>query len=128
MNPFRPSVRLAQALDVVLVVVFVLIGRVSHKEDLSLVGIAVTLWPFLVGLVLGWLVTRSWRAPIRLLWNGVAIWVITVLVAMFLRAITGQGVELSFVAVAAGVLAVFLLGWRAIALLITRKGHRATAA
>jgi hypothetical protein len=126
MNPFRLSVRLAQVFDVVLVLAFVLIGRVSHGEDLSILGILTTLWPFLVALVLGWIVTRSWRAPFRVFWNGVAIWVITVLVAMLLRAVSGQGVEASFVVVAAIVLGVFLLGWRAIALLVTRKRRPST--
>ena len=121
MNPLRFSARLAQFLDVVLVLVFVLIGRVSHGEDLGISGIFVTLWPFLVGLVVGHIVMRGWRHPFRVFWNGIGIWIMTVAIGMLLRVASNQGIELSFVIVAAIVLGVFLLGWRAIALLVTRR-------
>jgi peptidoglycan/LPS O-acetylase OafA/YrhL len=116
----RPRVLLALLADVILVLVFVVVGRVSHKEDLSGIGILTTLWPFLVGLLIGWFVTRSWNAPLHVLWNGFGIWLMTILFGMILRAVSGQGLQLSFVAVAAVVLAVFLLGWRGIARLVTR--------
>jgi Protein of unknown function (DUF3054) len=121
MNPLRFSARLAQVFDVVLVLVFVLIGRVSHGEGLGISGIFVTLWPFLVGLVVGHIVTRGWRHPFRVFWNGIGIWIVTVAIGMLLRVASNQGIEVSFVIVAAAVLGVFLLGWRAIALLVTRK-------
>jgi hypothetical protein len=126
MNPPRPSVWIAQTLDVILILAFVIIGRVSHRESLSIVGILITLWPFLVGLAAGWLVTRSWRTPFRIFWNGVTIWLVTVLVAMLLRVASNQGVEIGFVLVAAAFLALGMLGWRAIALLIRRlsRGRR----
>jgi len=41
-----------------------------------------------------------------------------------LRAVSGQGIAVSFVIVTAIVLAVFLLGWRAIALLVRRLRAR----
>jgi len=120
-NPLRPSLRVAQALDVILVLVFVVVGRVSHGEELSLLGILVTLWPFLVGLVIGHLLMRAWRAPFRVVWTGIGIWIATVAVGMLLRLASGQGIALSFVLVATVVLGIFLLGWRAFALLITRR-------
>jgi hypothetical protein len=123
-NPLRPSVRVAQAFDVILVLAFVLIGRVSHKEDLSLLGILTTLWPFLVGLVVGHLVMRAWRFPFRIVWTGIGIWIATVVVGMLLRLASGQGVELSFVLVATVVLGIFLLCWRGIALLVTRGSRK----
>ncbi|HEY5320340.1 MAG TPA: DUF3054 domain-containing protein [Galbitalea sp.] len=121
MNPLRPSLRVAQAFDVILVLVFVLIGRVSHKEDLSILGILTTLWPFLVGLIVGHIVMRAWRAPFRIVWTGIGIWIATVVVGMLLRLVSAQGAALSFVVVATVVLGIFLLGWRAIALLVTRR-------
>ena len=45
-------------------------------------------------------------------------WLGTVVGGMLLRAATGGGVQLSFVLVAATVLAVFLLGWRLLARLL----------
>jgi hypothetical protein len=43
---------------------------------------------------------------------------------MLLRVASNQGVQLSFVIVASVVLGVFLLGWRAIALLVKRSRSR----
>jgi hypothetical protein len=112
------SIVLAAALDIALVLVFVLIGRSSHDEATSLVGALVTLWPFLAGLAVGWLVVRAWRRPSALLPTGVVIWVATVAIGMVLRVVSGQGIAVSFVIVASIVLGVFLLGWRAIAIAV----------
>jgi hypothetical protein len=125
-NPLRASVRVAQALDVILVLIFVIIGRVSHKEDLSMLGILTTLWPFLVGLVIGHIIMRSWRHPFRVVWTGIGIWVTTVVVGMLVRLASGQSVELGFVIVTTIVLAVFLLGWRGVAVLVTRPRRTVT--
>lgn len=112
----RPaSVVLSAAIDLVLVVAFVLIGRASHGEDV--LGTLNTLWPFVVGLVVGWLGMRAWFSPRRVVWTGIGIWIATVLIGMLLRVASGQGIQLSFVIVATIVLAVFLLGWRTIAAL-----------
>lgn len=112
---------LAGAADLLLVLVFVLIGRDSHREGFSLGGTATTFWPFLVGLVLGWLATRAWRAPLAVVGTGVGVWVITVVVGMLLRLASSQGVQFSFVIVTAIVLGVFLVGWRGIASLVSRR-------
>jgi hypothetical protein len=112
----RPaSVVLSAAIDLVLVVAFVLIGRASHGEDV--LGTLNTLWPFVVGLVVGWLGMRARFSPRRVVWTGIGIWIATVLIGMLLRVASGQGIQLSFVIVATIVLAVFLLGWRTIAAL-----------
>lgn len=108
-------------IDLLAVIVFVLIGRASHGE--GLLGILVTLWPFAVGLLVGHVLalvlgqreTRSVR------WAGVVVWVSTVVVGMVLRAVSGQGVQLSFVIVTVLVLAALLLGWRFVAWLIARR-------
>jgi peptidoglycan/LPS O-acetylase OafA/YrhL len=119
-RPGRPSnvAILSAVIDVVLVLAFVLIGRASHGE--GALGTLNTVWPFLVGLVVGWLLARAWRRPRRIAWTGIIVWVSTVIVGMLLRLASGQGVELSFVVVATIVLAVFLVGWRAIALLVVK--------
>ena len=105
---------LAAVLDVVLVLGFVLIGRGSHGENV-LAGAVVTFWPFLVGLVVGWLASLAWRRPSAVWPTGVIVWAATLVVGMLLRVVSSQGVAVSFVIVAAVVLAVFLIGWRAIA-------------
>src|SRR3954452_15971848 len=123
MDPrFRPVI--AWAIDFVLLLVFVAIGRASHGEDPG--GFVGTLLPFLVGLQSGWLL-RAGRPAFALVPSGVGIWASTLVLGMLLRALTGQGVALSFVIVTALVLAVFFLGWRALALLVLRLRARRAA-
>ena len=104
-----------------LLLVFVLIGRRSHGEAASAAGIVTTLWPFLVGLLAGWLVTLAWRRPLAVIWSGVPIWLMTVALGMLIRMSVGQGVEVSFIVVASIVLGVFLVGWRLVALPVVRR-------
>jgi len=117
---------LAFAADAALVLVFVLIGRASHDEN-PLLGALETYWPFAVGLVIGWAVSRGWRAPLALERTGILVWVCTVAIGILLRVVTLQGAQLSFVIVTAVVLAVFLVGWRALALLARRIRSKQTA-
>lgn len=121
MSSKRTRVASVAAIDAILVVVFVLIGRRNHEEGFALAGVLTTLWPFLVGLAVGWLVFRAWRSPLRVVWTGIGIWMSTVTLGMLLRLATGQGTVFSFVIVATVVLGVFLLGWRAIALFGARR-------
>ncbi|MCU1477958.1 MAG: rane protein [Subtercola sp.] len=121
------TIVLAAVADLVLVLVFVLIGRSSHSEGFSLGGSLVTFWPFAVGLVVGWLATRAWRYPVRVVLPGIPIWLFTVVVGMFLRVLSGQGVEVSFVIVALIVLGVFLLGWRLIAGAVAKRTDKRAA-
>jgi hypothetical protein len=111
----------AAVVDVALVVVFAVIGRASHHEALSPTGIAETTWPFLAGLAAGWLVTFAWRAPRAPVRTGLGVWALTVVGGMLLRAASGQGVVVAFVIVASVVLALFLVGWRAVAALVGRR-------
>jgi hypothetical protein len=114
----RTSIRIA--LDLVLVVVFAIIGRASHGEALTLGGILVTGWPFLVGCLVGSLIAG---VLLRLPWlyEGLLVWLTTVVLGMFLRAITGGGMALGFLIVATVVLAVLLIGWRMLAALARRR-------
>lgn len=106
----------ALAADIACLVVFATIGRRTHAEGLSLVGIADTAWPFVAGAAVGWLLVRGWRRPTAIAPTGVAVWVCTVVVAMVLRRVTGEGTALSFVVVASLVTGTLMLGWRAAAL------------
>ena len=117
------AIVLAAVIDVVLVLAFVLIGRGSHGENV-VGGALVTLWPFAVGLVVGWLVCVAWRRSQAVWPTGVVVWAATLVVGMLLRVVSGQGIAVSFVVVAAIVLAVFLVGWRAVALLARRLTSR----
>ncbi len=115
------STAAALAADVLLVVVFCTIGRRSHAEGLTVSGIAETAWPFLSGTLVGWLLARAWRAPTAVAPTGVIVWVSTVVVGMLLRKASSQGVAVSFIVVASVVTALFLLGWRAVAVLVGKR-------
>lgn len=121
----RSSIITAGALDAALVLLFAVIGRLSHGETLA--GLGVTYWPFLGGLVVGWLLLRAWRHPRTIAPTGLGIWIATVAGGLLLRLASGQGVQLSFAIVTTIVLGVFLLGWRAIAALVQRFRSRQTA-
>ncbi|MFF0815351.1 DUF3054 domain-containing protein [Rhodococcus sp. NPDC003318] len=111
--------------DIVLVVVFCAIGRRSHDEANALTGLLTTAWPFLGGLALGWLANqalyRDKSVPASVVPAGIVIWLCTLVGGMLLRVVSGQGTAFSFILVAATVLAVFLLGWRALYGLITQR-------
>ncbi|WP_344589885.1 DUF3054 domain-containing protein [Actinomadura vinacea] len=110
----------AVGLDVCVVLVFVGIGRASHEEALGVAGFAGTAWPFLVGLGVGWGVTRAWRRPEGLP-VGVGVWGATLVVGMVLRALSGQGTAVAFMVVATLFLAAVLLGWRLLATSLDRS-------
>lgn len=131
-SPARPqptlppprTVALALGTDVVLVVVFAAIGRVSHGESLLGIdglGLAHTTWPFLVALLVGWLAMRLWRFPLAILNAGVAVWLYTLVGGMLLRTLSGQSVQVAFVIVAAIVLGLFLVGWRVAVAVVSRR-------
>lgn len=107
----------AAALDLVLVIVFCLIGRRSHDEIASMSGFVHTAWPFVGGMALGWAVASRGKGGLtpEAVWPfGVIVWVGTLVGGMILRLVDDQGVAVSFMIVAGTVLAVFLLGWRLI--------------
>lgn len=123
----RPS--LVLPVDVVLVVVFAAIGRATHDGDVlgpGGSGLSTTAWPFVVALLIGWAVTRAWRHPLSVRRAGLPIWAITVVVGMLLRAVSGQGIALAFVIVATITLGLLLLGWRLLAVVVSRavRGRR----
>lgn len=121
MDPgLRPLI--AFVVDVLLVALFVVIGRASHGEDRS--AFIVTLWPFAIGLVVGWVGARGWRRPFSISRTGLPAWVGTVLIGMLLRAASGQGVQIAFVVVATIVVGGFLLGWRFLLVALDRSASR----
>jgi hypothetical protein len=110
--------------DAALVVLFAAIGRGTHDGDVFGpfgAGLATTAWPFLVALLAGWSIARAWRRPLAVVRTGLPVWAVTVVLGMALRALSGQGVAVAFVIVATITLALFLLGWRGIAVVVTRS-------
>lgn len=114
--------------DLACLVLFAALGRSSHREALDLVGMLTTLWPFLAGLAVAWVTGRLWRAPARVVPAGLVAWAGALVLGMLLRAVAGQGVQVAFVVVAAVVLGMLLLGWRALAGALGRRRVRRAAA
>lgn len=106
------------AIDLVLVAIFAVVGRASHREVLSLGGVLQTGWPFLVGCLIGSVLACR---VMRLGWlrEGLLVWAVTVVVGLFLRGVTGGGLAFGFLVVATLVLAIFLIGWRMVAWRVT---------
>jgi hypothetical protein len=113
--------RVSAVLDLVMVLVFVAIGRTAHAHGLTAAGLASTAWPFLAALAVGWLTLVVGRRDGTILPSGVVVWISTVALGMGLRVVAGQGTAVAFVFVALGFLGLTMLGWRVVALGIRRR-------
>lgn len=106
----------ALGVDVAVVLAFVTLSRLSNGQSVRPDGVLGTAWPFLVGLVLGWVLTRSWQITVTL-YSALGVFACTFAVGIAFRRITFTGAQPSFVAMAFSVLSVLLLGWRLLAYL-----------
>lgn len=120
--PAKKSSHLSVALvaDLILVVLFTVIGHYTHNHNFAVDGIITTAWPFLAALLIAWLLNAVWVAPLAPLRTGVGVWATTVLLGMILRVVAGQGdwngqIPGTFLIVAAGLNLLTLVGWRIIA-------------
>jgi len=102
---------LASVADGAVILLFAGVGRLSHTEGVTPLGVLGVAWPFLAGGALGTLAGRIGGRP-ESLRSGAAVWAGTMVGGMLFRALTGGGVQLAFLIVAAVVLAVLQLGWR----------------
>lgn len=104
---------IAVVADAASVLLFVVIGRANHHESTGSHGVWHTAWPFLLGAALGLAFTAYSRVSPTSLRAGVRVWVWTVVIGLVARSASGGGIAPAFVIVAAIVLGVFLVGWRA---------------
>lgn len=110
----------AAALDVVVVLVFVGIGRSAHDEPLA--GMVGTAAPFLMALAASWAITAATPWPTVTVQAGVIVWAVTWVGGLALRQLVfGAGTAPAFVVVAGISLATGLLGWRLVATLLHRR-------
>jgi hypothetical protein len=107
--------------DVCCVLLFVTIGRHTHHDGDSLPGIWHTAWPFLAGLAIGLLAARAWRRPLSVVPTGIAAWLGAAAAGMLIRVLAGQGIAAAFIGVTLAFLALFLLGWRIVAAIISGR-------
>jgi hypothetical protein len=102
----------ALVVDVAFVLLFATIGRLSHDEGLTGAGVVGVAGPFVVALLVGWLV--AWRRsgwPVRMR-GSTTLWLVTAVLGLALRVATGGGFAWSFGIVTLVVLGLFLVGWR----------------
>ncbi|HIY86012.1 MAG TPA: DUF3054 domain-containing protein [Candidatus Yaniella excrementavium] len=122
----KSAIVMLLCIDAVLIVIFAIIGVSSHDGDLNFLNIARVALPF----TLPYLVLSAIIKPGRLIHNvfpaGIALWLITVVLGLILRAILfDDSSALAFILVTTGVLGVFLLGRRSISTLVNRQGKNA---
>lgn len=112
---------LAAGLDTATIVLFVAIGKREHEQDSAFNALIGTVAPFLIALVVAWLVLQVWKRPTD--WRtGIGVWAIVVTVGMLLRHfVFDDGTAASFVIVATSFLGFFLVGWRVVLSLIDRR-------
>lgn len=116
---------LPPALDLVIVLIFSLTGRMSHAQALTLGGWAATAWPFLVACLVAWGVVTLLEAEGGRLKAALIIWLVTVLGGMALRVAAGGTAALPFILVATGMLGAAFFGWRLIAMVFRHRASRA---
>ncbi len=110
-------------MDVLAVLAFVLVGRGSHEEGLTLGGVASTAAPFLIALAGAWVVSQAWRHPFAVR-TGVVVWGVTVIAGLLLRRFAwNDGTALAFVIVTAVVLGVIIVGWRLAAIRMSKRSN-----
>jgi hypothetical protein len=110
------STTLTIAVDTVCVLVFVAVGRGNHDEDPGVGGTLRTAAPFLIALVIAWVVAPRRRDLPTALRTGLRIALVTIILGLVLRRLVfDRGIALPFVIVTTVVLGALLLGWRAAA-------------
>lgn len=114
---------LAIVADLVAVVVFAAIGRMSHGEPDDLLGLLGTAAPFLLGVAVMWATPAVRANPVGVR-AALAVWAGTVVIGLLVRAGFTWSLPLSFAAVTAVSLAVLMLGWRALSAAVSMRARQ----
>lgn len=112
-------------LDLVCVLVFAVAGKGSHEAGRSEWVVLAIVWPFAVSVLVahGGLLARG-RGSREVLPAGVLVLGVTYVLGMVLRVLSGRGIAVGFLVVAALFLALTMLGWRAVYRVATRRRAR----
>ena len=112
-------------IDLIVVLVFVAIGRSAHAEGNAVVGFLGTAAPFVIAVVIGWAGVLTLRLPPESMRAGAMIWLVAWGIGLVLRAtVFAAGTAWAFVIVAGLSLALGLLGWRAVVAGVSRGRPR----
>ena len=111
-------------IDVLCLLAFAVVGSFSHEG--GLLDLPRVAWPFLLALLVVWVLPMT-RMTSLLVWpTGVMVWAVTSVGGLALRWVTGGGVSGAMPVITIVVLGVLLIGWRLIAHFVER-GRVATA-
>lgn len=116
---------LPAGIDLVLVLIFSILGRASHSEALTPAGVAATAWPFLVACLFAWVVVSLLDDDGYGARAALVVWLVTVLGGLGLRILGGDTAAWPFVLVATGSLALLFSSWRMLRHLLQRGGPAA---
>ena len=107
--------------DVVIVITFATVGMFNHDSDHSLLKLGAIVWPFLIGLAVGW-VGAIWNGlrGLRVWPGGLLVVGVTYGLGMAFRSLSGRGLETGFLVFSACFFVVTMLGWRGAWQLIRR--------
>lgn len=112
------------AVDAIVVLLFVLIGRDTHNEGNAVLAVVGTAAPFVAGLIGGWIATDAVREPLSVR-TGVGVALMTAVAGLAIRRLVfGDGIAPPFVFVALGFLLATLVGWRLAAARIVAQTER----
>lgn len=118
--PFRAL--LPVLLDLVCVLAFAFGGKSEHEVDESDWVVLAIGWPFALAAVVAHVLLLVRGRETRRVWpDGVAIVAVTYVLGMVLRDVSGRGISGGFPVVAAIFLLVTMLGWRALATVVTAR-------
>ena len=101
--------------DTLVVLLFAVVGRASHDEPVTVAGVWHVAWPFLLAAAVGLGSAALTHDDPRSVKVGVRVWLVTVVLGMVLRRLSGAGTAAAFVVVATVVLGLLFLGWRLVA-------------
>lgn len=109
-------------LDVIAIFLFAVFARMAHKaEPFTFINILDTWWPFLIGVILGWVLLRFITSPPASFAAGSIVWVCSVVCGLGIWAgNNGRVPHISFIIVATVMSGLLLLGWRGAARVIRK--------
>ncbi len=111
--------------DLACVLVFAFAGKTSHEASHSDWVVVAIVWPYAVAVAVAHAgVVLAGRSARRVWPEGAVVLVVTYALGMALRAMSGRGMAVGFLVVAALFLGLTMLGWRVVAQL---AGSRRTA-
>ncbi|RNE49986.1 DUF3054 domain-containing protein [Corynebacterium alimapuense] len=122
----------ALAADVVAITIFAFLARVAHQTEempLNVSGWLSTLWPFLIGVAVAWMiiVLAHWDGA-QLAPAGVLAWAITAVTGLAIWGLrNGEFPHWSFIIVATVMSGLLMLGWRIVARFVIRAKSTAIA-